>query len=169
MLAVRRLVSAPATQTRSMCALISHVKSMEAKAQKMEATLPEGLKEIAQRGPSITADLESFAKDRPELFKEVMAKIKEADAPGIMATVPAAKDPKACKYTEEGTMLHQLMQNVAKSDRRIKTMVDLEVTLTAADKDAIVQGALAKAAEAGLSPEQLKGLDLSVPAKMKIM
>ena len=50
MLAVRRIVNAPAMQTRSMCALISHAKSMEAKAKKMEATLPEGLKEIAQRG-----------------------------------------------------------------------------------------------------------------------
>jgi len=152
-----------------MCALISHAKSMEAKAKKMEATLPEGLKEIAQRGPAITADLESFAKERPELFKAVMAKIQEADAPGITATVAAAKDPKACKYTEEGTMLHQMMQSVAKSDRRLKAMTDLEVTLTAADKDAIVQGAMAKAAEAGFTPEQLKGLDLSVPDKMKIM
>lgn len=62
-------------------------------------------------------------------------------------------------------MLHQMMQSVAKSDRRLKAMTDLEVTLTAADKDAIVQGAMAKAAEAGFTPEQLKGLDLSVPDK----
>ena len=41
--------------------------------------------------PSITASLEEFAKSRPELYKDVIAKIKEADAPGVRATVAEPK------------------------------------------------------------------------------
>ena len=47
--------------------------------------------------------------------------ISQADAPGIKATVSEAKDPKACKYTEEGTMVHDMMKRVATADRRLKS------------------------------------------------
>ena len=81
--------------------------------------------------------MEAFAKDRPELYKAVLAAIAEADKPGIQATVSEAKAPSSCKYTEEGTMVHELMQNIAKADRRMRAVSALEVTLTAADKEAL--------------------------------
>ena len=61
-----------------------------------------------------------------------------------------AKDPKACKYTEEGTMVHEMMQRVAAADRRMKVIGDLEISLSAADKEAIKSSQLAKAAELGI-------------------
>ena len=96
--------------------------------------------------------MEAFAKDRPELYKAVLAAIAEADKPGIQATVSEAKAPSSCKYTEEGTMVHELMQNIAKADRRMRAVSALEVTLTAADKEALKQAQLTKAAELGLDP-----------------
>ena len=96
--------------------------------------------------------MEAFAKDRPELYKAVLAAIAEADKPGIQATVSEAKAPSSCKYTEEGTMVHELMHNIAKADRRMRAVSALEVTLTAADKEALKQAQLTKAAELGLDP-----------------
>ena len=75
-----------------------------------------------------------------------------------MATVAEAKDPKACKYTEEGTLLHEMMQRVYKSDRRMAAIAELEVTLTPKDKAAIEAALSAKVAE--------KGLDAATAKKM---
>merc|ERR1719198_792885 len=94
----RRAMIAPAL-SRS-CTFLTKMKTMEAASSKMAATLPEGLKEIAEQGTAITAELTQFATERPELYKAVLAKMAEADKPGIVATVSSAKDPKACKYTE---------------------------------------------------------------------
>jgi hypothetical protein len=76
-----------------------------------------------------------------------------------------AKDPKACKYTLEGTMLHDLMQNVAKVDRRMKVVGELEVTLTAADKAAIKASQAAMAADMGIEASMISG---GIPDKMKL-
>jgi hypothetical protein len=65
-----------------------------------------------------------------------------------------ARDPKACKYTEEGTLLHEMMQRVYKSDRRMAALGDLEVTLTAADKAAI--------------SASLEGAKVSIPDTMSV-
>jgi len=164
MLAVRRAVRTPAL-ARPMCSFLTKVKSMEEQSTKMAATLPAGLKEIAESGTGISAELHKFASERPELFKEVLAKIAEADKPGVRATVAVAKDPSACKYTEEGTMVHDMMMRVAAADRRMKLVSELEVTLTAADKEAIKQAQLAKAAELKMDP---KFLDLDIPSTMKL-
>jgi hypothetical protein len=162
----------------------------------------------------ISADLEDFAKTRPDLYKECIAKIQEADKPGIRPTVAAAKgaraqpqpqpnqrafrpgdmahghsvllleacracsslaltcwnprltptsaDPNACKYTVEGTMGYDLMRIVSKADRRMRLVSELEVTLTAADKDAIKKMLTDKAIEGGVDP---KAVDMSVPDK----
>ena len=75
----------------------------------------------------------------------------QADKPGVTATVAAPRDPKACKYTEEGTLVHEMMQRVYKSDRREKALADLEITLSAADKSAIEASFKAKAAEKGMT------------------
>lgn len=74
-----------------------------------------------------------------------MAKIVEADEPRVSATVDAPKDPFSCKYTEEGTMVHDLMLNVAHSQRRMRALAGLEVNLTSADKAALT-ATMAKAA-----------------------
>ena len=76
-----------------------------------------------------------------------------------------AKDPKACVYTEEGSMVHEMMQRVAAADRRMKVIGSLEVSLTAADKEAIKASQLAKAAELGVDASLLSS---SVPGTMKI-
>ena len=44
-------------------------------------------------------------------------------------------------------MVHDMMQRVAKADRRMKLMTDLEFTLTAKDKEALVADMTALAAE----------------------
>ena len=162
----------------------------------------------------ISADLEDFAKTRPDLYKECIAKIQEADKPGIRPTVAAAKgaraqpqpqpnqrafrpgdmahghsvllleacracsslaltcwnprvtptsaDPNACKYTVEGTMGYDLMKIVSKADRRMRLISDLEVTLTAADKETLKKMLTDKAVEGGVDP---KAVDMSVPDK----
>ena len=81
----------------------------------------------------------------------------QADKPGIIATVGEARDPKACKYTEEGTLLHEMMQRVYKSDRRMGFLSELEVTLTAADKASITDAISAMAAEKGVDAKASSG------------
>jgi len=152
MLARRVALVAPARARN--CAFLTKMKAMEAETSKLATTLPDGLKEIAESGTEIQASLRAFAADRPELFKAAVAKIAEADAPGIIATTDVARDPKACKYTEEGTLLHEMMQRVYKSDRRMAALGDLEVTLTAADKAAI--------------SASLEGAKVSIPDTMSV-
>ena len=161
---LRRSLAVAPRLTRG-CAFQAKVKDMETKSVALAAKLPAGLKEIAEQGTSITAELSKFASERPELYKAVLAAIEEADKPGISPTVAVAKDPKACKYTEEGTMVHEMMQRVAAADRRMKVIGSLEVSLTAADKEAIKASQLAKAAELGVDASLLSS---SVPGTMKI-
>ncbi|KOO26933.1 hypothetical protein Ctob_003904 [Chrysochromulina tobinii] len=150
---------------RGMCTFQMNIKAMEKKASALAPSLPAGLKEIAEQGASISEELSKFASERPELYKSVLDAIAKADKPGITATVAVAKDPKACKYTLEGTMLHDLMQNVAKVDRRMKVVGELEVTLTAADKAAIKASQAAMAADMGIEASMISG---GIPDKMKL-
>lgn len=146
------------------------MKTMQAETDKLSATLPDGLKEIATAGSQIHSDLVAFSKERPELYKAVLAKIAEADKPGIVATVGEAKDPKACKYTEEGTLLHEMMQRVYKSDRRMAALADLEVTLTPADKASLSSALSAKVAEKGLDAAAAKKIlsKIEIPDTMSV-
>ena len=154
-----------AFRRRGMCTFQMNIKAMEKKASALAPSLPAGLKEIAEQGASISEELSKFASERPELYKSVLDAIAKADKPGITATVAVAKDPKACKYTLEGTMLHDLMQNVAKVDRRMKEVGELEVTLTAADKAAIKASQAAMAADMGIEASMISG---GIPDKMKL-
>jgi len=148
-----------------MCTFQTKIKDMEAAATKMAPSLPAGLQEIATQGTEISAELSKFASERPELYKAVLGAIADADKAGITPTVAVAKDPKACKYTTEGTMVHDMMQRVAAADRRMKVVGELEVTLTAADKEAIKASQLAKAADLGLDASMISG---GIPDKMKV-
>ena len=96
--------------------------------------------------------------------------ISQADAPGIKATVSEAKDPKACKYTEEGTLLHEMMQRVYKSDRRMAALADLEVTLSAADKAGIEATLKEKGAEKGFSAAEITEMmgKITIPDKQPL-
>lgn len=53
-------------------------------------------------------------------------------------------------------MLHEMMANVYKSDRRMLALADLEVTLTAKDKESLTATFKAKAAEKGMDDKQTK-------------
>jgi len=160
--AARIQLAAPRLLARS-CSFQAKVKEMEIAAMKLAPSLPGSLKEIAEQGPSITAELSAFAKERPELYKSVIATIKEADLPGIKPTVLVAKDPSTCKYTEEGTMVHDMMKRVAAADRRLKSISDLEFTLTAADKETIKASMTEKAAALGVTVEAF-----DMPSTMKL-
>ena len=127
----------------------------------------------ARAQAEITAEIEALATERPELYKAILAKIAEADKPGIAATVSAAKDPSTCKYTEEGTMVHDMMQRVAKADRRMKLVAELELALTAKDKAdlaATIQADVLESLEsgyAGYSMAAEKSLKVKLPDRPK--
>jgi len=149
------------------CSFQTKLKEMEAAATKMAPNLPDGLKEIANDGASISAEITDFAAKRPELFKAVMGAIAEADKPGIRPSVDTPKDPNTCKYTQEGTMIHEMMQRVASSDRRMKVVGELEYTLSAADKEAVKAQLLEKAKEAGVDASAFN-FETDIPKTMKI-
>ena len=165
MLAMRRVAFAAPARARN-CAFLTKMKAMKGETDALAAKLPDGLKEIATSGAEIHADLTDFATKRPELFKAVLAKIEAADKPGIVATAAAARNPTTCKYTEEGTLLHEMMARVYKSDRRMAALADLEVTLTAGDKKMIEDSILAKAAEKGLKAPKFDFPDKIEVSKM---
>ena len=54
-------------------------------------------------------------------------------------------------------MVHDMMKRVAIADRRLKLISNLEVTLTAADKEAIKASMSEKAAELGVDASKLVG------------
>lgn len=145
------------------CSFQAQLKEMDAAAKKLAPSLPAALKEITDHGAEVTADIAKFATDQPEIYKTVLAAIAEADKSGITPTVAVAKDPKACKYTEEGTMMHEMLQRVAASDRRMKAISQLEVTLTAAEKESLKAATLPKAEELGFA-----AADIVIPDKMKL-
>lgn len=151
------------------CAFLTKMKGIKANTDKLATTLPDELKGIAESGVDIHASLNKFASDRPELYKAVLAKIAEADNPGIVATVPVARDPKSCKYTEEGTMIHDMMARTYKADRRMAALADLEVTLTAADKAEIAATIQEKGAEKGFDAAAIKEMIATgVPDKISV-
>ena len=123
----------------------------------------------ALRRPS-GADPLFFLFRHPLFSHAPLCLISQADAPGIKATVSEAKDPKACKYTEEGTLLHEMMQRVYKSDRRMAALADLEVTLSAADKAGIEATLKEKGAEKGFSAAEITEMmgKITIPDKQPL-
>ena len=111
-------------------------KEKEAEAQKLLPFLPESLKKLAEFQTWERARMEDFAARQPELLAELCAR-KEANptVAGIVATAAAPRDPAACKYTVEGTVVHDVMSKLAMMERAKETMYDgLYITLTPADK-----------------------------------
>ena len=75
-----------------------------------------------------------------------------------------------CKYTEEGTLIHEMMQKVYKSDRRMAALADLEITLTAADKASIEATLSEKGADKGMDAAKIKEMisKVEIPAKLSV-
>jgi len=116
---------------RSCATFLAKMKEVEGVTTKMAATMPEELAPIAAQGTTIVGEIESFMKSYPELTKDIIAKCKEADKPGIRATTAEAKDPAKCKYTVEGTMVHTVMQGINRTDRRMALVGDLNIPVSA--------------------------------------
>ena len=119
---------------RCMSALAGNVDKMAANAAQMEKALPEMLKPLAADMPGFAADLKAKVAANPELYKTIEAKIAEADKPGVRATVDAPKAPHSCKYTQEGSVAYYVVGHIARADRRMKMLADVDVTPTAAQK-----------------------------------
>jgi len=162
--ALRRAM--PLLAGRRGMAAAADVSEMGEITAKLATTLPDAFKPIAAEGPIIAAEIKAVYAAQPELMKAVEAKIAEADKPGVRATVAAAKAPNACKYTEEGTLVHSMMQQVAVAERRMEALAELEYTLTASDKEGLVKAYAAKAAEMGES--DLKFSISDTPDKIKL-
>lgn len=115
---------------------LASLKEKEAEAQKLMPFLPESLKKLAEFQTTERARMEDFAARQPELMAELCAR-KEANptVAGIVATTVEPKDPALCKYTVEGTVVHDVMSKLAMMERAKETMYDgLYITLTPADK-----------------------------------
>ena len=74
--------------------------------------------------------------------------------------------PNACKYTEQGTIVDDMMKQIAKAERRMQALTELEITLSASDKEALLKDYKAKAAEEGADPASFSLSD--VPDKLKV-
>ena len=119
---------------RCMSALAGNVDKMVGNAAQMEKALPEILKPLAADMPGFAADLKAKVAANPELYRTIESKIAEADKPGVRATVDAPKAPHSCKYTQEGSVAYYVVGHIARADRRMKMLADVDVTPTAAQK-----------------------------------
>ena len=88
---------------------------------------------------------ESFAAAQPELLKSIIGRVeKDPLCTGVVPTVAAARDPSQCKYTVEGTLVHDIMTNVKLLERREASAYDgLEYKLTEAEKKSIITNSVA--------------------------
>jgi len=115
---------------------LASLKEKEAEAQKLMPFLPESLKKLAEFQTWELTRMEDFAARQPELLAELCAR-KEANptVSGIVATTVEPRDPALCKYTVEGSVVHDVMGRLATMERAKATMYDgLFITLTPADK-----------------------------------
>lgn len=154
---------------RSLSTALAEMEKLSADSAKLQSTLPDALKPIAESVPGIAATMKAEYDAAPDLYKMVEAKISEADVPGVRATVDVPKAPHSCKYTEEGTAAHFLMQRIAKVDRRMKSVSEIEITLSAADKAQLEAEYKEEALKeiAGLEAEGLKDLSPDLSALPK--
>ena len=88
---------------------------------------------------------EAFAAAQPELLKSIIGRVeKDPLCTGVVPTVAVARDPSQCKYTVEGTLVHDIMTNVKLLERREASTYDgLEYKLTEAEKKSIITNSVA--------------------------
>mmetsp|Transcript_19377 Transcript_19377/g.58486 ORF Transcript_19377/g.58486 Transcript_19377/m.58486 type:complete len:198 (+) Transcript_19377:1747-2340(+) len=125
--------------------VVTKLKTAEQKWLKLAPHLAESLKPLAAHATKIRETYESFAASQPELLKQIVARVeKDPLCTGVVPTVSAPRDPKLCKYTVEGTLVHEIMNNVKLLERREKTMYDgLEYKLTDKEKKEIIANSAA--------------------------
>lgn len=113
-------------------AYLGGLEAQEAAAKALASQLPAEFAHFA--GDSSRSEaFKSAAEKFPELTETMVLKIEEADAPGIRATVTAPKDPVLCKYTEEGTLVHELIKSSEKMARREMYVAPFEYAMPEAD------------------------------------
>ena len=91
------------------------------------------------------AKLADLGKSNPQLVADMKAKLASMESK-IVPTVTEARDPKNCSYTEEGSVAHDLLKETLKMERIAAHMADLEVKLSAADKEQYKEQILSRVA-----------------------
>jgi len=130
------------------------VKASLAMESELSKVLPENLKAIIEHGPKARAELAALAEDKPELVAAIKAKILSMPSK-IMPNVDAPRDPKECKYTMEGSMTHDALKAALKMERVSAHIADIDVKMTAADKEFYKQEMLKNAANVNAAMSNL--------------
>merc|ERR1712032_1438110 len=140
--APRRLVSvSPAAwlsgsrRLSSTASLIAAMKKSDSKSQDLAPHLAESLKPLASTMTSFVSDIEKFAVKYPEATEEYLKKkLANPLAAGIVATTEEPRDPSTCKYTTEGSIVHDFVKEIYQCEREKVLMMDgVEVTLAPDD------------------------------------
>jgi len=145
--------------------VVGKLKAAEAKWLALTPHLAESLKPIAAQATKVRETYESFAAAQPELLKSIIGRVeKDPLCTGVVPTVAAARDPSQCKYTVEGTLVHDIMTNVKLLERREASAYDgLEYKLTEAEKKSIITNSVAFLSSQ--NTKVLAGLKESLPAE----
>jgi len=144
--------------------VVGKLKAAEAKWLALTPHLAESLKPIAAQATKVRETYEAFAAAQPELLKSIIGRVeKDPLCTGVVPTVAAARDPSQCKYTVEGTLVHDIMTNVKLLERREASAYDgLEYKLTEAEKKSIITNSVAFLSSQ--NTKVLAGLKESLPA-----
>jgi len=145
--------------------VVGKLKAAEAKWLALTPHLAESLKPIAAQATKVRETYEAFAAAQPELLKSIIGRVeKDPLCTGVVPTVAAARDPSQCKYTVEGTLVHDIMTNVKLLERREASAYDgLEYKLTEAEKKSIITNSVAFLSSQ--NTKVLAGLKESLPAE----
>ena len=145
--------------------VVGKLKAAEAKWLALTPHLAESLKPIAAQATKVRETYEAFAAAQPELLKSIIGRVeKDPLCTGVVPTVAAARDPSQCKYTVEGTLVHDIMTNVKLLERREASAYDgLEYKLTEGEKKSIITNSVAFLSSQ--NTKVLAGLKESLPAE----
>jgi len=145
--------------------VVGKLKAAEAKWLALTPHLAESLKPIAAQATKVRETYEAFAAAQPELLKSIIGRVeKDPLCTGVVPTVAVARDPSQCKYTVEGTLVHDIMTNVKLLERREASAYDgLEYKLTEAEKKSIITNSVAFLSSQ--NTKVLAGLKESLPAE----
>merc|ERR550537_419098 len=99
--------------------VLANLKAQEAKWNSLLPHLDPSLTPFVSNiklAASLYQDLQS---KQPELVKEIANRVeKDPMCTGVVATVAEARDPLMCTYTLEGSLAHQMMNEVKLLERK---------------------------------------------------
>jgi len=131
-----RLASTSRMMSTHTTATIAAAKANAAAAEKLLPFLDAALKPWAESQTQHLKDVEMWASKYPAVTEEI-CKRKAANplAAGIVATTAESRAPSTCKYTVEGTLIHNVMKKFYQ-DARFETFIldGIEITFTPEDK-----------------------------------